>query len=336
VSARAHWLLQDGERVLAYGAGEVELNAHMHLERSGFTGYALLTTERAAASAPLLAERAATVAFAAPGPVIDVAAAVRAQVGGRPLVALGGGRVIDAAKAIGARERASRPEGVAAIPTTLSGAELTPIHRQLPGTDGGSIRPSLAICDPGLMASQPMPELAASAMNALAHACEACWNANGNPLSDAIAARGARRLCDGLEPDAPDREQLALGAVEAGHAFGLVGTGVHHIVCQTIVRALSTPHAATNAVILPHALALVARRAPTALAGLEHAFEGGSERAIRAAASRAVHARLREFGPSLDEYVALVPAMLERPDLSRTPGPRVSAQELVALIEAAW
>ena len=48
----------------------------------------------------------------------EAAAAVRDEVGGRPLVALGGGRVVDAAKAIAGADGLA----VAAIPTTLSGA----------------------------------------------------------------------------------------------------------------------------------------------------------------------------------------------------------------------
>jgi alcohol dehydrogenase class IV len=332
VNPRARWALRDGERLIIYG--EDPANVDEVLAERGFDGYALITTERACSSAPRLAEQARVVAFAEPGPVIDVASALRGQVAGHPLVALGGGRVIDAAKAIGARERPQRREGVAAIPTTLSGAELTPIHRQLPGTEGGSVRPSLVICHPELMASQPMPELAASAMNALAHACEARWNANGNPLTDAIAERAARLLCDGLATDVPDREALALGAVEAAYSFGLVGTGVHHIVCQTIVRALATPHAGTNAVILPHAFALMARLEPTAATALGDALGGDGETRVRRTAARAGVTRLREFGHTLDAYRSLVPAMLERPDLARTPA--VTGEDLVSLIEAAW
>jgi alcohol dehydrogenase class IV len=332
VNGRSRWTLRDGERLIVYGGIPADIGTV--LADRGFGEYALITTERASSSVPGLAEQARIVAFAEPGPVIDVATALRGQVAGHPLVALGGGRVIDAAKAIGALERAQRPEGVAAVPTTLSGAELTPIHRQLPGTEGRSIRPSVVICAAALMASQPMPELAASAMNALAHACEARWNANGNPLTDAIAERGARLLCDGLRTDAPDRETLALGAVQAAYSFGLVGTGVHHIVCQTIVRALATPHAATNAVILPHSFALMARLEPAAAAALGDALGRDGETCVRATAARAGVTRLRKLGHSLDDYRTLVPAMLERPDLARNPG--VTAADLAALIEAAW
>jgi alcohol dehydrogenase class IV len=326
VSQRARWTLCDGERLIIYGEDPAGIGGV--LAERGFADHALITTERASSSVPGLVEQARVVAFAEPGPVMDVAVALRERVAGHPLVALGGGRVIDAAKAIGALERTKRSEGVAAIPTTLSGAELTPIHRRLPGTEGGSIRPSLVICDPGLMASQPMPDLAASAMNALAHACEARWVANGNPLTDAIASRAARLLCDGLATDEPDRDELALGAVEAAYSFGLVGTGVHHIVCQTIVRVLATPHAGTNAVILPHSFALMARLEPTATAALPDVSR------VRGTAARAGVTRLREFGHTLDEYRSLLPAMLERPDLARTPA--VTGEDLVALIEAAW
>jgi alcohol dehydrogenase class IV len=245
-------------------------------------------------------------------------------VAGRPLVALGGGRVIDTAKAIGARERATRPEGVAAIPTTLAGAELTPIHRLLEGTEGGPVRPSLAICDPELMASQPLPGLAASAMNALAHALEAAWNANSTPLTDPTATCGAELLVAGLADDEPDRPALGLGAVHAAWAFGLVGVGVHHVVCQTLVQGLGLPHALVNAIVLPHACALMEVHTPPGLRTLD----------VAAVAARAGATRLRELGHALDEYRALVPAMTRRPELVRAHG--VTASDLEALVEAAW
>jgi maleylacetate reductase len=334
VSPRGCWTLADGERLIVYGRGEATRGSRALLEQRGFSDYALITTHRASASVPQVAELARVIAFAAPGRVVDVATALREQVEGHPIVALGGGRVIDAAKAICALEREQRPEGVAAIPTTLSGAELTQIHRRLEGTEGASVRPSLVICDPDVMASQPMPELAASAMNALGHALEARWNANRTPLTDAIAERGAGLLIDGLEPHEPDRDALALGAVQAAYAFGLVGVGVHHVVCQTIVQRLGTPHAGTNAVVLPHAFALMSRREPIAITALDRALGRASGTRVRAAAIRAGVTRLRQFGHTLDEYRALVPAMLDRPELSRTPG--VSEQDLHALVQAAW
>ena len=123
------------------------------------------------------------------GGVPEAAAAVRDGVGGRPVVALGGGRVVDSAKAIGGADGLA----VAAVPTTLSGAELTPFHRMPAGvTEFRLVRPALVVADPALMASQPMPDLAASAMNALAHAVEALYTPLANPVArDGGAARRA-------------------------------------------------------------------------------------------------------------------------------------------------
>ena len=153
--------MRDGERTIRFGEGTAA-EAPDLLRQGGFDGYTLLTTERAAGSAPL--EPAATI-HVPPGRVDEISAALQPGAGEGPLVALGGGRVIDTGKAIGGAEQLP----VAAIPTTLSGAEFTRFHRMPEGAEGGRlVRPSLVISDPALMASQPMPDLAASAMNGLA------------------------------------------------------------------------------------------------------------------------------------------------------------------------
>ena len=97
-------------------------------------------------------------------------------------MAFGGRRVLDSAKAIAGADGLP----CAAVPTTLSGAELTRIHRMPAGVDQFTlVRPSLVIGDPALMASAPMPGIAASAMNALGHAIEALYAPRANPVADA-------------------------------------------------------------------------------------------------------------------------------------------------------
>ncbi|WP_228431135.1 hypothetical protein [Baekduia soli] len=88
----------------------------------------LLTTERAQEALPALAEGAEVVHLVGPGAVDELAAGLSGVVGaGGLLVAAGGGRVIDTAKAIAGVHDGVR---VAAIPTTLSAAEMTAVHRR--------------------------------------------------------------------------------------------------------------------------------------------------------------------------------------------------------------
>src|SRR4051794_3641220 len=101
----------DGERLIRFGKAD----AGPLLHSRGFDGYALLTTERFREHP--LADAADVVALVGPGPVPEVSAAARPEGGGRPGVALGGGRGIDSAKGIGAPDRLPGAAG----PTTLSG-----------------------------------------------------------------------------------------------------------------------------------------------------------------------------------------------------------------------
>ena len=110
----------------------------------------------------------------------EISAELLDRVAAPDLVALGGGRVIDVAKAIGAVRRGR----VCAIPTTLSGAPMTSIHRLPDGAEApGLIRPELLIADPIEMTGQPEERMRASAMNALAHGADSLWTPLANPVS---------------------------------------------------------------------------------------------------------------------------------------------------------
>ena len=243
----------DGERLVRFGRGSAgEVTAL--LGELGFGEFALLTTPRAQHQAPGLAESAAVVVHVPPGQVPDAAAAIAADAGGLPPVALGGGRVVDTAKAIAA------VAGVrcAAVPTTLAGADMNGHHRTLPGHEQGPhTRPALVVYDPALAASQPDAELAASAMNALAHAAEGLITPRANPVSEVAALRAAQLISSGLRAPVADRDALALGGMLGGYVLGMTGFAVHHVVCQTLVRTAGTPHGITNAIVLPHSIAFL-------------------------------------------------------------------------------
>jgi alcohol dehydrogenase class IV len=327
----------DGERLIRFGPAALD-GAPELLAGRGFGGYALITTERAAAQAPILADGAAAVLHVPAGPVPEVAAAVRDGVGGRPLVALGGGRAIDAAKGIAGADGLA----CAAVPTTLSGAPMTSIHRMPAGVDEWRlVRPSAVLAEPGLMASQPSEPRAASAMNALAHAAEALYGPVANPVAELAALRAANLLAHGVEGTSEEeaRPALALGAILAGYAVGSAGIALHHLIGQTLVRVTGAPHALAYAVLLPHTLRAMVPRAARELAALAAALgaepraEAAPERVARLAARSGV-TRLSELGVGEDDLDVVVEAALARPDLGNTPDPP-GAGELRDLLERA-
>jgi maleylacetate reductase len=255
--------LREAERRIVFGAGVLERAAEL-IE----PGYELLTTGRALAGAPALGERAAAVIEVGPGLVERVAGDLRGQVRGRRLVAFGGGRVVDVAKALAA---ADPPRSVAAIPTSLSGAEMTRVHRHAQGVpaDAPRVRPDLVLNDPARSASQPDEALAASSANAAGHALMAAVSERANPLSAAVGAAALERLAAGWRGTGPAREALALGSLLAGWAVDCSGLGPHHALAQTAVRGAGLAHAIANAALLGVSARLAAERAPQRLAELE-------------------------------------------------------------------
>jgi alcohol dehydrogenase class IV len=289
----------------------------------------LLTTERVALAA--LTEAATDVLYVPPGKVDEISASLLSRhsfAADVLVVGLGGGRVVDTTKAIAGAVGAR----CAAIPTTLSGAEMTGFHRMPAGVEGARlVRPALVLADPDLMASAPMPGLAASAMNALAHALEALYTPLANPVASMAALRAASLLADGISAEPPDRSALALGAILAGYASGSTGIAVHHAVCQTLVRETGTPHAETNAVMLPHSARLMTDRAPAALADFTAALGG---RDLADLAALAGHRRLSTLGVSEEQLPRVAATVTEHPLIGNTPQPP-SEQELLELLREA-
>jgi alcohol dehydrogenase class IV len=306
------------------------------LAEHGWTGYELLSTERALAEAPAaLGQNAAAVHRVAPGPVNEVSAALFDAVGADSLVALGGGRVIDVAKAIAA----VRGGRVAAIPTTLSGAEMTAIHRLPEGRQapGGLVRPALVIAEPEAMTGLPEEQLRASAMNALAHGAEPLYTPFANPVARMASLRGARLLAQSLD-EGPGRDpsKLALGSILCAYALDSGLFALHHVVCQTLVRTLRTPHAETNATMLPRTIGAMRDRAPEAIAELAEALATEPEWiAGRIEALGGGPRRLSALGADPAGVPDAIEAILARPELGFTPDPP-DGEEIRALIENAW
>jgi alcohol dehydrogenase class IV len=315
---------RDGERIVRFGRGALAEAPDLLDD-----GYVLLATPRTQELAPIVVAGAAAVHHVPAGRVDEVAGDLLDDVKGDLLVALGGGRVVDVAKALAA----ARGVEAAAIPTTLSAAEMTSGHRHARGVDPATprVRPRLVLNDPALSASQPAAELAASAANALGHAIEGPLTPRASPVP-VLAAREAVRLLAHED----DRDALALGALLAGYVIDSAGYGLHHVLAQTLARFAGVWHGHANAAMLPHTTVALRRRAPEALAALDAAAGVGMEALARRLANHAGAQQLRDFGVTEEALETCVDAVMQRgKDLEGTP-PAPGAPEVRALYEAAF
>jgi alcohol dehydrogenase class IV len=327
---------RDAGRVVVLRAGGVA-QAPQLLHEHGFAGFELLTTPRALVGAPEL-EAAADAVHAVPaGQVPEAAAELLGRAGAERLVALGGGRTIDTAKAVASVTGAR----LAAIPTTLSGAELTGIHRLPAGAEDrvrAMVRPELAIADPEAMTGLAEPALRASAMNALAHGADSLYTPFANPVSLMTALRGTELIATALDEDRPERNRAALaqGSLLCAYAIDSALFGIHHVICQTLVRICGTPHAETNAAILPRALTFMVPRVPDNLSSLSEALATDPQdieaRVLRLGGNPP---GLGDLGTDRSKFDQALEAMLLRPELAFTPEPP-SRDELEELIDRAW
>ncbi len=224
---------------------------------------------------------------------------VAADLGADGCIAVGGGSTVGLAKAIALVS--SLP--ILAVPTTYAGSEMTPIYGitennvKRTGRDA-RVLPRTVLYDPELTLSLPAELSAASGLNAIAHAVEALYAEDGNPIvslmaqeSIAALARALPRLVrDGGDLEA--RSDALYGAWLAGSVLGAVGMSLHHKLCHTLGGAYGLPHAQTHAVVLPYAAAFNAPFAADAMRRVARAL--GAEAATDA--PRALFALARSVG----------------------------------------
>jgi maleylacetate reductase len=330
------FIWRDAGRTVVFRRQGVE-EAPKLLREYGLDPFELVTTGRALATGEELGSAATAVHEVPEGSVPDLSAALLEHVGPRHLVAFGGGRLIDTAKAVAS----VTGRHVAAIPTTLSGAEMTGIHRLPTGAEErvrAMVRPRLVIADPEAMTSQAEQRLRASAMNSLAHGADSLYTPLANPVSRMTALRGAQLLATALDQPAPerDRDSLAEGSLLCGYAIDSGAFALHHVICQSLVRSCGTPHAETNAAILPRAMAFMVPRAPRELGELAAAIEadpGQIEARILQLAGNPLG--LGALGADRSSVEQAIDSMLLRPELAFSPRPPTRA-DLEDLIDRAW
>jgi len=115
-------------------------------------------------------------------------------------------------------------------------------------------------------------------MNAIAHAVEALYAKDANPVTSIMAEEGIRVLARSLPrivlapADVAARTEALYGAWLCGTCLGAVGMALHHKLCHTLGGTLNLPHAETHTAVLPHAVAYNRAAAPEAMARIARAL----------------------------------------------------------------
>ncbi len=240
------------------------------------------------------------------------------------VVAIGGGSVLDTAKAFAAQRSAPdgwlsahlregapfpadfRPPPILAVPTTAgTGSEVTmwgTVWDEKTGRKYSISHPRLypeaALVDPTLTHTLPPATTVATALDALSHAMEAIWNKGSNPVSDGLALRAIEVVPDALprvlaQPaDAAAREALAGAALLAGLASSNTRTALAHSISYPLTSELGVPHGLACSLTLPAILERVDDEKPARAALIARAIGQPTPRA----AAEALRSTFRAAG----------------------------------------
>lgn len=221
-----------------------------------------------------------------------VAVAREAQVAA--VIAIGGGAVVDAGKAIAALAPATRPmldhlevvgKGLpldadplpfAALPTTAgTGAEVTrnaviavPEAQRKVSLRDPRMLPTLAIVDPALTDNCPRGVTLASGLDAVTQVIEPYLSSKANPLTDAICRDAIpkglvaiRQIMVAEDPEA--RDALAWVSLCGGLALANAGLGVVHGLAGPLGGLSNAAHGAICGALLPHGIRANAKAGDT-------------------------------------------------------------------------
>jgi alcohol dehydrogenase class IV len=222
--------------------------------------------------------------------LIDAASAMAYETKAQCIVGLGGGTVLDTAKLVACCAasgdsaevyelcKTPLPAGslpCIAIPTTAgTGSEVTSTsvftnsrHVKV-WAWGSELKPRLALLDPELTIGVPQSITAATALDALVHAIEACTNRNRNDMADLfchraislITANLGRVLANGADIEA--RGALLLGSCLAGIGIENCGTALAHNISHALASLAPIPHGRATGLAMLATIDWVAEAAP--------------------------------------------------------------------------
>lgn len=292
------------------------------------------------------------------------------------LVAIGGGSVIDAAKAIrllaghggelkdydlttGGLDRIT-PDmpPMVALPTTAGTGSEAGRGALIQIAESGRkaivlsphLLPSVSICDPELTYGLPPSLTAGTGMDAFTHAIESYLSITVHPICDGIALEALKYVARGLEAavldgsDKQARRDLMMGAMMAGISFHK-GLGVVHSLSHALGAVGRVHHGTLNAILLPHALRFNRRDAESrmtdlaATLGLSRSRDGASHLATLAElllARLPLPRRLRDLDDLSHDLLPSYAELAMLDHCHRTNPRPCQAGDMLAILEAAW
>ncbi len=262
---------------------------------------------------------------------VDAAVAMARELRADCIVSVGGGSVIDTAKAVcvtlksGGRAndhiaflRLTEPQTPhIVIPTTSgTGSEVTNIAVIKSKTAGRKvyivdthIMPNTAILDPTFTTSLPATLTVSTAMDAMTHAVEALTSILSNHICDAQALHAIRLIKENLPVVVADgknekaRLNMQIAATMAGWSFTIAQVGLAHAMAHTVGVLHDVPHGAACGIMLPKVMRFNVDHAAGKLAMIAQALgidtAGMSEREAALAAADAVETLMKDVGHPL-------------------------------------
>ena len=252
------------------------------------------------------------------------------------LLAIGGGSAIDTAKWLSATSGLP----LVSVPTTYAGAEWTHFfgvrdqQRRMRG-GGGDSHNAAIVYEVRLTLDLPRDVTGGTALNALAHCCEALYVRGRDPAADPLALEGAELISSALPQvfDDPSalilRNRLLQGAARAGEALARSGLALGHAMAQAIGGTYGLPHGALNAICLPPALRFNEAFVPAEL------LDGRAADRAEELKQLAGFSTLAALGVPEDDLPALAEAIAQRPGALANPRPAAPAQ-IEELLRSVW
>ncbi len=282
------------------------------------------------------------------------------------IIAVGGGSVIDYAKAVsvlageegevsdffrGGRKLKGGRAAFIAVPTTFgTSSEITPYAVMTDTVNGikitledASIFPDRAFIDPKFTLTMPEELVAASCADLLSHAVEAYWNVNATELTDIFALQAIRTFMGSYKrtfespADTAARGRIVLAGICAGLAFSNTRTTACHSISYPMTAVFGVPHGMACVLTLGEMLEFNSTASGEKLLALCGAMDCGDVREAKQKIGSIlkdlrIKTRLRDYGLKKGDLALILDKGFTPERMANNPG-KVTRDDLEKMLE---